>query len=359
LDVHKKTVVAAVLPPGSDRVTERVTIENHRKAVEKLVRRLAAQGPVEFVYEAGPCGYELQRQMATMGQRCAVIAPALTPVRPGDRVKTDGRDAEKLARYHRAGELTEIRIPSMEEEAARDLVRTREDILSDRLRAKHRLSKFLLRQGIVYSGTKSWGVNYKLWLQGLQFQWQPLQQTFEAYVRAVEEAESRRETVDQQLSDLAQKEPYQTQVKYLSCLKGIDMLTALTLAVEAQEFGRFEKARGFMSYTGVVPAENSSGQRVRRGSITKAGNAHIRRVLVEAAWSYRRPSAISAAVSKRREGCPPEVIRIAQKAQNRLHRKFVRMVSQNKPNQVTAVAVARELGGFVWSIARHFPAVAA
>ena len=360
LDVHKKTIVAAVLPSGSDHVTERVTIENQLKAIEKLVRRLAARGAVEFVYEAGPCGYKLQRQMSEMGQRCAVIAPSLTPRRPGDRIKTDRRDAENLARYHRAGELTEISVPTMEQEAARDLVRTREDSLSDQLRAKHRLTKFLLRQGLVYSETKSWSERYRVWLQGLSFKLEPMQQTFTAYVRAVEEVEARRETLDQQMTDLAQQEPYQTQVKYLSCLKGIDLLTALTLAVEAREFMRFETVRGFMSYTGMVPSEYSSGERVRRGSITKAGNAHIRRVLVESAWCYRRPNnAVSMTIARRREGCPPEVVAIAKKAQTRLHRKFARMAGQNKLPQVTAVAVARELAGFVWSIARHFPVTAA
>lgn len=359
LDVHKKTIVAAVLPSGSDHVTERVSIENQTKAIEKLVRRLTARGTVEFVYEAGPCGYKLQRQMSEMGQRCVVIAPSLTPRRPGDRVKTDRRDAEKLARYQRAGELTEVSVPTMEEEAARDLVRTREDSLSDQLRAKHRLAKFLLRQGLVYGGTKSWGEKYKVWLQGLSFKWEPMQQTFVAYVRAVEEVEARRETLDQQMADLAQKEPYQTQVKYLSCLKGVDMLTALTLAVEARSFMRFENVRSFMSYTGMVPSEYSSGERVQRGSITKAGNAHIRRVLVESAWCYRRPNnAMSMTIARRREGCPPEVVAIAKKAQSRLHRKFARMAGQNKLPQVTAVAVARELAGFVWAIARHFPAVA-
>lgn len=358
LDVHKKTIVAAVLRAGHDRVTERMTIENQPKSIEAMVRRLTAQGAAEFVYEAGPCGYQLQRQMSALGQKCAVIAPSLTPKRPGDRVKTDRRDAENLARFYRAGELTEVRVPSLEQEAARDLVRTREDILSDQIRARHRLGKFLLRQGLSYDGTRTWSTRYKAWLQGLSFPWQSTRQSFEAYVRAAEEAQARREAVEQQMADLAQKEPYQTQVRYLSCLKGVDRLTALTLAVEAQEFGRFEKAAGFMSYTGMVPSEYSSAERVRRGSITKVGNAHIRRVLVEAAWHYRRPQAISLTVDRRREGCPPEVVGIAQKAQRRLQRKFSRMIGRGKLPQVAIVAVARELAGFVWAIAGQFPAEA-
>ena len=355
MDVHKKMIMVAVLPSESDRVTERMTIQNETTVVEKLVGRLADQGPVEFVYEAGPCGYEVQRQIARMGHRCVVIAPALTPVRPGDRVKTDRRDAEKLARFYRAGELTEIRVPSREEEAARDLVRGREDILEDRLRARHRLMKFLLRQGCVFGETRAWSMAYQAWLKSQCFEWVPLQQTFETYVRTVEEAQIRLDMVDQQLQDLAQQEPYQIPVQYLRCLKGIDTLSALTLFVEAQDFRRFPTARGFMSYTGAVPSEHSTGGNHKRGSITKAGNAHIRRILGEAAWSYRRRSVISRPLAERRQGCPQEVVQIAKKAQDRLERKFSRMIARGKLHQVTVVAVARELAGFVWSIAQHCP----
>jgi transposase len=358
LDVHKETIVAAVLPLGSNDVTEKVSIENHPKAIEKLVNRITRQGPAEFVYEAGPCGYEVQRQITGLGQRCAVIAPALTPVRPGDRVKTDPRDAANLARFYRSGDLTEIRVPTCEEEAARDLPRAREDVLTDRLRARHRLSKFLLRQGRVYRETKSWGVAHTAWLRTQKFEFPSLQQTFEANLRAHDEAEARLGTLDQQTYDLAQQPAYRMAVSYLRALKGIDTLGALTLAVEAQDFRRFSKACEFMCFTGLVGSEFSSGERVRRGSITKAGNAHIRRVLVEAAWSQRYPNVVSRELAERRKGCPKEVIQIARKAQARLHRKFLRMIGKNKLHQVAVVAVARELAGFVWSIGQHIPAAA-
>ena len=355
MDVHKKMIMIAVLPLGSNVVSERVTIENETRPIEKLVKRLTAKGPVEFVYEAGPCGYELQRQIVTMGHRCVVIAPSLTPVRPGDRVKTDRRDAEKLARFHRAGELTEIRVPTREEEAARDLVRGREDILSDRLRTKNRLLKFLLRQGRVFTETRPWSVAFQTWLKTQRFEFAPLQQTFEANVRAVEEAQARLDTVDQQVYDLALLEPYRIPVQYLRCLKGIETLSALTLLVEVQDFRRFQKARSFMSYTGAVPSEYSTGGKHKRGSITKAGNAHIRRVLGEAAWSYRRGSVLSKALTERRKDCPAEIVRIAKKAHDRLGRKFSRMMARGKLQQTAVVAVARELSGFVWAIAQHFP----
>lgn len=352
LDVHKKTIVAAGLPAGSEQVTERVTIENHPKAVENLVKRWAAKGSVEFVYEAGPCGYETHRQIANMGYVCKVIAPGLTPVRPGDRVKTDGRDAEKLARLYRAGELTEIRVPTHAEEAARDLVRVREDVLEDRLRSRHRLSKFLLRQGRVHRESKSWGVAHRQWLDAQHFEWPHLQQTFEAYMRANEEAEARLALLNQQVQDLAAKGPFEKIVQNLRCLKGIDTLSAVTMVVEAQDFRRFSKAREFMSFTGVVGSESSSGEKIRRGGITKVGNAHIRRVLVEAAWSYRHKNVTGLELRERRRGCPDEVVRIAKRAQDRLHRKFWRMTSRSKLPQVVVVAVARELAGFIWSIAR-------
>ena len=252
--------------------------------------------------------------------------------------------------------MTEIRVPTCEGEAARDLPRVREDVLKDRLRARHRLSKFLLRQGRVYRETTSWKTAHRAWLRIQKFDWPVLQQTFEANMRAHDEAEARLETLDQQAHDLAQQPEYHMAVSCLRALKGIDTLGALTLVVEAQDFRRFSKAGEFMSFTGLVGSEFSSGEKVRRGSITKAGNAHIRRVLVEAAWSARYPNVISRELAERRKGCPEEVLKIAKKAQARLHRKFLRMAGRNKLNQVTVVAVAREVAGFVWSIGQHIPA---
>ena len=360
LDVSKKTLVTGVLPAGMDRVTESREILNEPRAIEREARRWTARGPVVFVYEAGPCGYEIHRQMTRMGHRCVVIAPGLIPARPTDRVKTDRRDAEKLARLWRAGELTEIRIPTREEEAARDLVRVREDALADQLRARHRLSKFLLRQGRIHSGKRALGVAYRLWLKTQRFEWQPLHQAFEAYVRSLDEVTDRLESLDHQVEELAQREPYRTPVGYLRCLKGVDTLSALTLAVETQDFRRFKTAAAYMSFTGLVSSERSSGETVRRGHITKAGNAHLRRVLVEAAWSNRHPSKIvSRALALRRKGCPASVLQVARKAQDRLHRKYWRLVGRGKSHSVTIAAVARELAGFVWAIGQQMPGTAA
>ena len=355
LDVHKETIVAAVLPAGADAVTRQMIIENTPRALEKLVRQTTATGSAEFVYEAGPCGYDTHRQITALGHPCAVIAPALTPVRPGDRVKTDARDAEKLARLHRAGELTAIRVPTCEEEAARDFVRIREDAVEDLQRARQRLSKFLLRQGRIYRDGSAWTQKHELWLRGQKFEWPYLQQTFSGYLRARDEVQAQLKALNIQVEDLAQRAPYKDLVRALMCLKGIGTLSAVTLIVEAQDFRRFRTARQFMSFIGVVSSEHSSGGRIHRGSITRAGNAHIRRVLVEAAWS-NRSAGTNAALIKRREVCPEEVVQIARRAQDRLHRKFWRMTGRGKHHGVTVVAVARELGAFAWSIARTMQA---
>ena len=358
LDVHKETITAAVLPPGAERVVETLKIPNTSRALEALVRRLQPRGPLACVYEAGPCGYEVQRQLSVLGQPCAVIAPALMPRRPGDRVKTDRRDAEKLARWYRAGELVVIHVPSRAEEAARDLVRVREDTIEDRLRARHRLSKFLLRQGRVYRETKAWGVAHRQGLTAQRFAWAALQQTFEAYVRTLEETEARLAALDQALQDLAQQAAYRPAVAALRCLKGVNTLTALTLVVETQDFRRFPTAAAFMSFTGLVPSEASSGSTVRRGSITKTGNAHLRRVLVEAAWCSRHGQVVSRELAARRQDAPMAVVQLARKAQVRLHRRYWRLLHRGKVPGVTVTAVARELAGFVWAIGQQVPTTA-
>lgn len=358
LDVSKEVIATAVLPPGTNRPTEIRKVLYHPAHVDKFVRRVGMNGPATFVYEAGPFGYELQRQITALGHQCAVIAPALIPKRPGDRVKTDRRDAENLARLYRAGELTAIRIPTREEEAARDLLRTREDCLADRLRAQHRLIKFLLRQGRVFREASSWTLAHRAWLRSQRFDHQSSQQTHQAYLRALEEAEARLESLSRQVLDMSEREAYQVPVRYLRCLKGIDVLSAMTLVTEFQDMRRFSKARGVMGYTGMVPSEFTTAFNPRRGRITKTGNAHVRRILVEASWCCRSKSILSATLAQRRKACPPEIVRIAKKAEDRLHRKFWRLVSKGKPANKAVVAVARELAGFVWAIGQHFPQAA-
>jgi transposase len=355
LDVHKDSISAAVLQPEANRFALTTKIANEPVEVRKFVDRLAKFSPLEFVYEAGPCGYQLHRQMSALKQTCTVIAPGLTPHKPGDKVKTDRRDAENLAQLHRAGQLTPVRVPTREEESARDLLRVREDILVDRLRTRHRLSKFLLRQGLIWREKTTWGSKHRAWVRGQRFDFRALQQSFESYLRAVEEAEARLADLDQQVLELAEQPAWRELVRRLRCLKGIDTLSALTLAVEAQDFRRFTGARQFMGYTGLVSREYSSGASVHRGRITKVGNAHVRRVLVEAAWNYSRGAATGAVLEKRRLSAPPEAVAIARRAQERLSRKFRRLVGRGKPRQNVVVSVARELAGFVWAIGSTVP----
>lgn len=354
LDVHKLTVAVAVLAP-SQRECENWTIENAPKAIEKLLRRLEGKGKLEFVYEAGCCGYEIQRQITTLGHHCSIIAPGLTPMRPGDKVKTDRRDAEKLARLHRAGELTVIHIPTCEEEAVRDLVRARESAKSECRRFQNKVQKFLLRQGRIWREGQ-WSKKHLQWVAQQRFEWPALELTMQSYMRALDDADTRLASLDNALAEFAEKEPYRTKVRYLSCLKGIGRLSALTLLAESTDFSRFKEASEYMSMTGMVPSEHSSGGKVHRSRITKVGNAHIRRILVEAAWNYQRRNVESRLLAERRVGCPAEVIKIARKAQNRLHGKYWKLTGRGKPPQVAIVAVARELAGFAWAIARHFPA---
>lgn len=352
LDVHKETIVAAVLPPDSDRVALATKFENSTAALKTFVERLSSRGALTFVYEAGPCGYQVHRDLTAQGQECVVIAPGLIPKRPGDKVKTDRRDAEKLAQLHRAGQLTAVRVPTRREEADRDLVRAREDVLAERLKARHRLGKFLLRQGLVWRETKAWTLKHRAWLRSLRFDLESQARAFEAYLRGVEEVEARLDGLDRLVLDLGGNDAWKTVVANLRCLKGVETLSALTMAVEVGDFRRFPSACEFMGYTGLVSREHSSGESVRRYRITKVGNAHLRRVLVEAAWAYTQRDYTGPTLTKRREAGSPEAVATARRAQERLCGKFRKLVGKGKPRQKAVVAVARELAGFVWHIGR-------
>jgi len=353
LDVHKESIVAAVLPPDAERAALTTKFENTPAALKTFVERARSRGPLTFVYEAGPCGYQVHRDLTAQGQDCVVIAPGLIPKRPGDKVKTDRRDAEKLAQLHRAGQLTAVRVPTRAEEADRDLLRAREDVLAERLRARHRLSKFLLRQGLVWRETKAWTLKHRAWLRSLRWELESHARAFEAYLRGLEEVEARLEALDRQVLALADNAAWRAVVANLRCLKGVDTLSALTMAVETGDFRRFGSAVEFMGYTGLVSREHSSGESVRRYRITKVGNAHLRRVLVEAAWAYAQRDYTGPTLTKRREGGSPQAVATARRAQERLCGKFRKMAGKGKPRQKAIVAVARELAGFVWDIGRR------
>lgn len=351
LDAHKDTIVVALLSPGAMHPIEWKLV-NEPGAVRRLARKLQreAPGPVHCAYEAGPCGYVLQRQLTAEGIRCAVVAPSLIPVKPGQHIKTDRRDARKLAELLRAGLLTEVFAPTEDEEAVRDLCRARDDAQRDLTRAKNRLSKFLLRRGCVYCVGRrpTWSQKYRGWLHGLHCERAADQIVFEDYLLAVEQTEARLEALDEQLAHASTAEPYRAPVAALRCFQGIDTVTALAVVAELHEPRRFPSARQLAADRGLVPREASSGGHRRQGGITGAGNRHVRRLLVEAAWHYRHKPRIGRALRLRRRGQPPTVIAQADRALRRLTLRHRRMIYQGKHPNLVTVAIARELAGHLW-----------
>jgi transposase len=348
-DQHAATTVAAVLL-SNERTPALHALPSDCSTIVRFVERFRCQGAVSCCYEAGPCGFELQRALTERDIPCDVIAPALIPRRAGDRVKTDRRDAGQLAVLSRAGALTAIHIPTEEEEAARDLLRCREAIRADLLGARHRLSKFLLRHGRRFTGTKqAWSKAHDGWLRTQIWPMPALDQTHRAYLRAVDEALARLRSVEEDLRALLTLAPLRPRIERLRCFRGIDDLTALTIAAELGDPRRFPSAPRAMAFVGLVPSEHSSGTKQARGAITKTGNAHLRRVLVEAAWHYRHRPFVGAALRRRQQRAPAPTIAQAWTAQQRLYRRYHRLHGRGKPNQQVITAVARELTGFVWA----------
>jgi len=367
LDDHKRKHQVAVLLPGMDRgdaITWR--IENTRAGIRKMVRKVLkmAPGDVRFCYEAGPNGYVLQRRIEEFdGVSCVVVAPTKTPRRSGDRVKTDRRDAKKLVGLFRAGELQGIVPPVPEEEAIRDLCRCRRAAQRHLMASRHQLDKFLTRNGFVYWEGKNWTRRYREWLRTLSFDDWRREKTFHSYLFGEEQDEDRVKRLDAEIIRAAEEEPYRTLVGFVRCFRGLDTLSAMILITELYAVGRFMTAPAIMGFVGMVPSEDTTGWDPHRGPITKTGNGHVRRILVEAAKHYRHPARISRALATRRKGQPGWVIAIADKAQARLHQKYWKLVmGKGKHPNVATTAIARELVGFIWSVlsraATEMPSVA-
>src|SRR6266480_3132388 len=350
LDVHARSIRLAAV--RADELLEERTLPYDEEAVERMLGRWPG---VRCCYEAGPTGFGLYRHLIERGIDCAVVAPGLVPQRPGDRIKTDPRDARKLARLLAGGLLQAIHVPSRELEAARDLVRAREDARLDRMRDRHRLSKFCLRHGRTLP-TSSWTVVRRKWLGEQRFEFAAQQQTFDTYVHTVDLVDARIEQLERAIRETAEQEPWRELVARLRCLRGIDTLTALALVAEiGDDFSRFRAAQEFMAFVGLVPSEHSSGERRRQGSITKVGNSHVRRLLVESAWHARRRPTIGYELARRQRGQDARVIERAWRCQQRLYSPWQRMAGRGKPQQKIVVACARELAGFVWAIATEQP----
>jgi transposase len=360
LDVHKKTIAVAVADEGRDGEIRRYgTIANTFEAIDKVIRKLVSDGSeLRFVYEAGPTGYGLYRYLKGNGFHCAVIAPSLVPKKSGDRIKNDRRDAEILARLFRAGELTPVHVPHPEDEAMRDIIRARQDTKNAERKAKQQLSGFLLRHGIIYSGRTNWSKAHFAWIAAIKMEHAAQQITLQEYVDAIQESGRRVERFMGQIRELLPHWRWEPVVKALQALRGVSLLVSITTVAELGDMSRFKTPPAMMAYLGVVPSEHSSGETVQRGGITKTGNGHVRRILVEASWAYRLPARKTRCLLKRQEGLPQTVLDIAWKAQVRLCARYKRLAAKGKAKQVVITAIARELIGFIWAIAQEVTATA-
>jgi transposase len=352
LDVHAATIAVAVAQPDGE-VRAVGTIPNEPEAVRRLVKKLGPAEHLHACYEAGPCGYALYWQLTALGVACDVIAPTLVPVKAGDRVKTDRRDAERLARSLRSGDLTAVWVPDAAHEALRDLVRAREAAKKDQLRARHRLQKFLLRHGQrPPAGTTAWTTRYHAWILALRFEQLAQEATRLDYLHEVNHAQERITRLERALDEAVAAAPaaMRAVIEALQALRGVAKVAAVTIVAEVGRLSRFARARQLMGYSGAVASEHSSGARVRRGGITKTGNAHLRRVVVEAAWCYRHPPQLGYALRRRHARLDEAVTAIAWKAQHRLHSRYRRLLGRGKSKQHVVTAIARELLGFIWAI---------
>jgi transposase len=360
LDVHKDSIAVAYAP--AERGAEVVslgTIGTRQCDIDKLIRKLQAKGatPV-FVYEAGPCGYWLYRYLTQKGLACHVVAPSLIPRKAGDRVKTDRRDAITLARLMRSGDLSSIYVPGIQDEALRDVSRGRDDAMQDLKRSKRRLKSFLLRQDLRYEGRANWNAAHLRWLAHVVCPTPPQQIVFQEYVRAVTEQQERLHRLEQELHEAVQSWRLYPMVQAIQALRGVQLTGAVILMAELGDITRFDSPRQLMSYLGLTPSEYSSGERRRHGGITKAGNTHARRALVEGAWAYRYPAKVSRHLQLRLEKLPAEIQAIGWKAQVRLCRRYRQLTARAKPVNQVVVAIARAMAAFAWAIARLVPRAA-
>ena len=350
LDVHKASIAIAVAEPEGGEPSLVGTIPNDTRLLLQKLKKMGGGKRVRCCYEAGPTGYGLHRDLVAAGFRCEVVAPSLVPKQVGSRVKTDRRDAVKLARFLRSGDLTAVAVPDQATEAMRDLERARDDAKNVERSARHQLGKFLLRHGRIYQGKTAWSRGHFDWIRKQAFKHEAQQRVLTDYLRTVEQAAERVAQLTRDMEELVKSWSLAPLVKALQALRGVQLVTAVVIAAELGDLSLFKSAPQLMAYLGLVPSEHSSGDSKQRGRITRTGNSHVRRVLVEAAWAYRFRASMSAAIRERNEGLPRPVRDIAWKAQERLHRRYARMSGRGVCKQKTVTAIARELTGFVWAI---------
>ena len=348
LDVHRNTISVATLPPDAASAAVE-QIPSDEAAVLAFLGRFAEPGRLRVCYEAGPTGYELARLLHRQGVACQVIAPSLIPRAAGDKVKTDRRDCRRLARLHRAGELVAIRVPTVQEEAVRDLCRARADMVTDRTRARHRLGMFLLRHGRPWRGGNAWTLTHERWLLAQRFEEPALAATYVHYRAVLDARDAQLEAIEADLAGWYDAPPFADAVGRLAAYRGITRLGALTLASEVGDWRRFPRAAAFAGFCGLVPSEYSSGTTTRRGHITKTGNAHLRAQLVESAWAYQHRPAVGIDLRQRQQGLDPQVVARAWVAQLRLCGRFRRLAARKDSKNLVVTAIARELTGFLWA----------
>lgn len=360
MDVHKDSITIAIADEGRDgNVRVYGKIPNDFGQIDKVMRKLISQnGELHCVYEAGPCGYPIYRHLTSKGIDCAVVAPALIPKKAGDRVKNDRRDATSLATLHRSGDLTPVYVPDQNDEALRDLVRTRKDIQNAKRTVKQQINAFVLRQGLPYTGKTKWSKAHRNWLAGLKMPHPAQQIALTEYLDALGNHEARLKRIEKAIVDSCQTWRLLPVVAALQALRGLSFNSAVTFVAELGDITRFDSPVQLMAYLGLVPSEHSSGPTIKRGPITKTGNGHARRTLIESSQAYRLPARKSTAIRKRQEGLPEEVLDIAWKAQLRLCHRYRRLIAKGKNHNVVVTAIARELAGFIWAIARVVPIAA-
>jgi transposase len=356
LDVHADSIAIAVAEPGRSEPAQLAVVPNDTAILLKRLRKL---GRLKCCYEAGPTGFGLQRDLSAAGIECIVVAPSLVPSKAGDRVKTDKRDAVKLARFLRSGDLTAIHVPDADTEAIRDLERARDDAKRAERTARHQLSKFLLRHGRRYPGKTHWSRGHFAWMRAQRFEQEAQARVLDDYLATVDAQTERVAKLTASIAELVERWRLGPLVKSLQALRGVHLVTAVIIAAEIGDFARFATAPQFMGYLGLVPSEYSSGDTRQQGRITRAGNGHVRRVLVEAAWAYRFRARKSPTIVARSRGVSEPVRRIAWRAQERLCAKYRKLTARGKNKNTTIAAIARELAGFIWAIAQHHQAAAA
>ena len=355
MDTHKKDHKVALHYPCHEEIV-RFVVKNNARDIKKMVNKIKKQSSadIKFCYEAGVCGFTLKRRIEALGCQCTVIAPSLTPIKPGDHIKTDRRDALKLLTMFKAGLLTEVHAPNVEQEAARELTRCRQTAQENLKRIRHQLLKFLTRHGYVYTDGNHWTQKHITWLRNLEFDQPLLADVFDNYFTQMNHCLQRLDSLDKQVKNLAESNCYKEIVGFLRCFHGIDTLTAITIITEIFDFGRFSSPGQLMSYLGLTCSEDSSGQKQHKGPITKAGNKRVRRLLVETSWHYRHPCKLSKTLRMRRNNQPQWVIDIADRAGQRLRKRYRHLTNNGKMPCKATVAIARELAGFIWSVFNEY-----